>query len=127
MLCRVNGFAFKFEIETEAENIVLPGEPDIDVSSNVVMRMARDIPKYQNYKLYFDNYFTSLSLLEDLAKEGRILSFGTVRHNRIHKCKLPTDKVVPKTERGYSVPAWLRCDKTNKRYTNIDRPTPIYN
>ncbi|XP_023943092.1 piggyBac transposable element-derived protein 4-like [Bicyclus anynana] len=48
VLCGVTGFAYKFEIETGAENIVLPG----------------------------DNYFTSLSLLEHLAKEG-ILSLGT--------------------------------------------------
>lgn len=102
VLCGVTGFAYKFEIETGAENIVFPGEPDLGASSNVVMSMARDIPKYQNYKLYFDNNFTSLSLLEHLAKE-EILSLGTVRRNRIPNCKLPTDKEVSKKERGYSM------------------------
>ncbi|CAH2087871.1 unnamed protein product [Euphydryas editha] len=102
VLCGVTGFAYKFEIETGAENIVLPGEPDLGASSNVVVRMARDMPKYQNYKLYFDNYFTSLPLLEHLAKEG-ILSLGTVRRNRIPNCKLPADKELSKKERGYSM------------------------
>lgn len=101
VLCGVTGFAYKFEIEIRVENIVLPREPDLSASSIVVMRMARDIPKYQNYKLYFDNYFTSLPLLGHLAKEG-ILSLGTVRRNRIPNCKLPTDKEVSKKERGYS-------------------------
>lgn len=75
VLCGVTGLAYKFEIVTGTENIVLLGEPDI--GANLVMRMARGIPKYQNYYLYFDNYFTSLSLLEHLAKEG-ILSLETV-------------------------------------------------
>lgn len=77
-------------------------EPDLRASSNVVVRMARDIPRHQNYQLYFDNYFTSLALLEYLAKEG-ILSLGTVRRNRIPDCKLPADKEVMKKDRGFSV------------------------
>ncbi|GBP39627.1 hypothetical protein EVAR_25450_1 [Eumeta japonica] len=67
--------AYKIEPETGAENVMLTEEPDLRVSSNVVVRMARGIPRHQNYQLYFDNYFTSLALLEYLAKDG-ILSLG---------------------------------------------------
>lgn len=81
---------------------MLSNEPDLGASSNVVVRLARGIPRHQNYQLYFDNYFTSLALLEYLAKEG-ILSLGTVRRNRIPDCKLPADKEVMKKERGFSV------------------------
>ncbi|XP_045445825.1 piggyBac transposable element-derived protein 2-like [Melitaea cinxia] len=102
VLSGVSGFAYKIELETGAENIVLPAEPDLGPSSNVVVRMARVIPRHQNYQLYFDNYFTSLALLEYLGKEG-ILSLGTVRRNRIPDCKLPADKEVMKKERGFSV------------------------
>ncbi|CAG9567549.1 unnamed protein product [Danaus chrysippus] len=69
VLSGVSGFAYKIEPETRAENVVLPDEPDLGASSNVVVRMARGIPRHQNYQLYFDNYFTSLALLEYLAKE----------------------------------------------------------
>ena len=101
VLSGVSDFAYKTEIETGKENIVLDEEPDLGASSNVVMRLARMIPRHQNYRLYFDNYFTSLRLLEYLAKEG-ILSLGTVRRNRIPDCKLSTEKIIMKKERGYS-------------------------
>lgn len=101
VLSGVSGFAYRTEIETGKENIVLQGEPDLGASSNVVMRLARMIPRNQNFKLYFDNYFTSLRLMEYLAKEG-ILSLGTIRRNRIPDCKLSSEKVILKKERGYS-------------------------
>lgn len=102
VLSGVSGFAYKFEPETGSENVVLPDEPDLGASSNVVMRLSREIPHNENYRLYFDNYFTSLPLLEYLSKKG-ILSLGTVRRNRIPDCKLPTDKIMSKKDRGYSV------------------------
>lgn len=102
VLSGVSGFAYKFEPETGTENKVEPGEPDLGAASNVVVRLSREIPRNQNYRLYFDNYFTSLALLEYLAKEG-ILSLGTIRRNRIPDCKLPQDKEISKKDRGYSI------------------------
>ncbi|XP_067142488.1 piggyBac transposable element-derived protein 2-like [Centruroides vittatus] len=100
VLSGVSGFAYKTEVETGKENIVIQGEPDLGASSNVVMRLSRMIPRHQNFRLYFDNYFTSLRLLEYLAKEG-ILSLGTIRRNRIPDCKLSSEKLIMKKERGY--------------------------
>lgn len=101
VLSGVSGFAYKTEIETGKENVVLPEEPELGASSNVVVRLARMIPRHQNFQLYFDNYFTSLGLLEYLAKEG-IHSLGTVRRNRIPDCKLTPEKTMMKKPRGYS-------------------------
>ncbi|CAG4993290.1 unnamed protein product [Parnassius apollo] len=137
------------------ENILLPGEPILGASSNVVIRMARDTPCHQNYRLYYDNYFISLPLLEYLAKQG-ILSIlsGTIHRNRIPDCKLPKEKEMSKKVRGYSVEygidvatvAWKynevinlassfageisedkvqRYDSKNKRYVNIDCPNIV--
>ncbi|CAK1594464.1 unnamed protein product [Parnassius mnemosyne] len=102
VLSGVSGFAYKIEPETGSENVVLPNEPDLGASSNVIVRLSREIPRNQNYRLYFDNYFTSLPLLEYLSQNG-ILSLGTIRRNRIPDCKLPTDKEMSKKDRGYSV------------------------
>lgn len=102
VLSGVSGFAYKFEPETGAENVVGPNEPNLGAAANVVVRLAREIPRNQNYRLYFDNYFTSLLLLEYFAKQG-ILSLGTIRRNRIPDCKLPLEKEISKKERGYSV------------------------
>lgn len=54
VLSGVSGFAYKTEVETGKENVVLPGEPDLGASSNVVVRLARMIPRHQNFRLYFD-------------------------------------------------------------------------
>lgn len=96
-----SGFAYNTEVETGKENKVLQGEPDLGASSNVVVRLARIIPRHQKFKIYFDNYFTSLRLMEYLAKGG-ILSLGTIRRNRIPDCKLTSEKLMQKKERGYS-------------------------
>lgn len=102
VLCGTSGFAFNIEPETGMENFLQNGEPNLGASSNVVMRLARIIPRNQNYRLYFDNYFTSLPLLEYLANEG-IHSIGTIRRNRIPGCKLPTEKEMSKKKRGQSI------------------------
>lgn len=101
VLSGLSGFAYNTEIESGKENIVRAEEPDLGASSNVVVRLSRMIPRRQNYKVYFDNYFTSLHLLEYLAKEG-IYGLGTIRRNRIPNCKLPSEKELLNKDRGYS-------------------------
>ena len=57
------------------------------LGTSVVKRMSSIIEsdKYKNHVLHFDNFFTSYSLLEDLA--GRNLrAIGTVRSNRTESC-----------------------------------------
>lgn len=77
------------------------------------MRLARTIPINQNYKLFFDNYYTTLPLLVFL-KERKILSLGTVRRNRLKNVKLPYDNDIMKEPRG----TIAHC-KTNVRGTDI--------
>ncbi|XP_055914246.1 piggyBac transposable element-derived protein 3-like [Eupeodes corollae] len=102
ILCGVSGFGYNFEIYSGQENILEEGEPQLGASSNIVMRLARKIPNNSNYRLYFDNYYTSLPLIEHLARRG-IHSLGTVRKNRIPNCKLPDESFFRKQPRGTSV------------------------
>ena len=53
-------------------------EPDLYTAANIVMRLARRILKHKNYKVYFDNYYTSLPLLDYLLKNF-ISLLGTVQ------------------------------------------------
>ncbi|XP_036345520.1 uncharacterized protein LOC118754739 [Rhagoletis pomonella] len=101
VLSGVFGFAYTTEVETGKENVVKADEPDLGASSNVVVRLSRMILRHQNYRIYFDYYFTSLPLLEYLANEG-ILGLGTIRRSRIPDCKLSTEKAIMKKDRGYS-------------------------
>ncbi|KAL4126598.1 hypothetical protein QTP88_010810 [Uroleucon formosanum] len=82
-------------------------------SANVVVRLARIIPKRQSYKLFFDNYYTTLPLLVYLKKEN-ILSLGTVRRNRLKNVMLPDDSIMLKKPRG----TYDHC-VTNIRSTDI--------
>lgn len=72
------------------EHVNNPNIPDLNPSSNSVLPLAECIPPRKN-KLFFDNWFTSLSSLDHLASRG-IQCNGTVQQNRLHGLKFKTDK-----------------------------------
>ena len=53
----------------------------------------------RKFSLYFDNFFTSIKLLEHIQERGHGAS-GTVRCNRLEKCPLTNSKVFSKLPRG---------------------------
>lgn len=60
-----SGFVYKLEIYTGRVNDErLDHEPDLPPSSNVAVRLSRPLKNNQNYKVYFNNYYISLSLLD---------------------------------------------------------------
>lgn len=67
------------------------------LGASVVLQYADILMKmpYQSFHLYFDNYFTSLSLLKEL-KLRKIKGTGTVRENRIPQSPLSTAVEVKK-------------------------------
>lgn len=102
VLSGASGFAYNFEFCSGQENNSegrKASEPDLGASANVVMRLSRVIPTNQNFKLFFDNYYTTLPLLVYLKKRN-ILSLGTVRRNRLKNVMLPDDSILMKQPRG---------------------------
>ncbi|XP_046980562.1 piggyBac transposable element-derived protein 1-like [Schistocerca americana] len=77
----------------------IDAEPDLGASSNVVVRLCRNVPQNVNEKIYFDNYYTSIPQMHYLKGRG-ILSLGAVRRSRVHNKKLSDDKSLSKEERG---------------------------
>ena len=63
------------------------------------MRLAENIPRHRNYKLYYDNWFSSVNLAKRLKDEG-ILSVATVRPNRLKGCTMKEEKQLKKEGRG---------------------------
>lgn len=103
VLCDSHGFAYRFEVYNGAgDNVVLPGAPDLGTTANIVVRLCQTVPDFVHHVVYFDNLYTSLPLLVYLRARG-IYCLGTIRSNRIPNCKFPSDAVVNKKERGYSV------------------------
>jgi len=102
VMAGVSGFAYNVEIYSGQENnsdLRLPCEPDIGASANVVVRLARIIPSNNNFKLYYDNYYTSIQLMIYLKSRG-IESLGTVRRNRLKNVPFPSDTVMKSKDRG---------------------------
>lgn len=72
------------------------------------MRLSSSIPQNMNYKLFFDNWYTSLKLMAELHKKG-IFPLGTVNRKRLPNHDLWKIMVRPfrwtndKKGRGFSV------------------------
>ena len=63
-----SGFIYDFELYTGKGTV---GCPDgIGVSSAFVLRLAENISKHKNYKLFYDNWFSSLALSAELEKRN---------------------------------------------------------
>ena len=60
---------------------------DLGMGRSVVADLTVELPKDVDYKLFFDNLFTSLPLMEHLSKVG-IDGTGTIRHNKTEKAPL---------------------------------------
>lgn len=70
----------------------------LGLGGTVVKDLLSELPK-RPYHVVFDNYFTSLPLLTDLAESG-IGATGTLRKNRIEQCPMENAKLLAKKERG---------------------------
>ena len=67
-----SGYIYDFKVYTaktgaETDNFGL------GVSSGFVMRLTENIPRLQNYKLFYDDWFSSI----DLAKSSKMREFIT--------------------------------------------------
>jgi len=72
---------------------------NLGLSGDIVIRLSEIIPKNKNFKLSFDNWFTSYNLVVNLKSHG-ILGVGTVRSNRLSGCQFELDKNLKKSGRG---------------------------
>uniref|UniRef100_A0A3B3SQF8 PiggyBac transposable element-derived protein domain-containing protein n=1 Tax=Paramormyrops kingsleyae TaxID=1676925 RepID=A0A3B3SQF8_9TELE len=72
---------------------------DVGVSRDVVMKLTSTLPAGQNHKIFADNYFTSVPLVEHLKERG-IYYLGTVRMNRVKNCSMMDENDLKKKGRG---------------------------
>ena len=64
-----------------------------------VLGLVEEIPKNQNYRVFFNNRFSTLPLLIKLQSMG-ILSTATCFSNRVAACTLMSDKDLKAAEPG---------------------------
>ena len=95
VLAGENGLMIDFEVNQGKQKIAsmltdVPARPDMGLGEAVVLRLSQTLP--EGCKLYFDRFFTSLSLL-DVLSDKNIKATGTIMKNRIPKSvKIPTQK-----------------------------------
>lgn len=65
--------------------------------ADVLVELTQDV---KSFHFFFDNFFTSLHLLNELTVRG-IKATGTARQNRLCKCPIMDDKILKKKQRGY--------------------------
>nr|CAH7737569.1 unnamed protein product [Callosobruchus chinensis] len=81
---------------------------DLSIDEAMVKYFGHHSAK-QYHSVFFDNYFTSHSLLKMLRDKG-FRATGTIRENRTNKCPLPPKESMNKEERGHFR---YMFDKTN--------------
>ncbi|XP_018015118.1 piggyBac transposable element-derived protein 3 [Hyalella azteca] len=94
-----------------------PDVPDLKPSSNSVLHLAQIIPSNVNHHLFFDNWFTSLPLVDHLASRG-IWSCGTVRPSRLTGLtkEMKCQKQITKNGRGAYEAAKIVQDNSEALY-----------
>lgn len=75
-------------------------ESNMGLGAKVVISLSKSIQNPSESVVYFDNFFTSIQLLNYLKVNMDILSLGTLRKNRIQGCPLLSDKDLKKRGRG---------------------------
>lgn len=69
------------------------------VGADDVLKLTSTLLDNKNFKVYVDNIFTGLPLIEELQKHG-IQYVGRASSSRIYKCTLQSDRDLEKGGRG---------------------------
>ena len=69
------------------------------VEESVVLKVSSTLLSGHNFKVFADNYFTTLPLLDDL-KQSHFWYAGTIRIKRLSNCPLLCEKDMVKKGRG---------------------------
>ncbi|XP_008179985.1 piggyBac transposable element-derived protein 3-like [Acyrthosiphon pisum] len=91
-----NGYLFQFSPYGGASTKRIEGLP---LGSEVVFNLLESVENPNLHKVFFDNFFTSYSLMAMLREKG-FFATGTVRENRIGNYKLKSVKLLGKECKG---------------------------
>ncbi|XP_051574810.1 piggyBac transposable element-derived protein 3-like [Myxocyprinus asiaticus] len=98
VLAGSDGVPHNFEVYT-GKAVHLPELPDIGASGNVVLHLAEPVLKNRNFKLFFDNWFSSVPLMLVMSQQG-IHCLGTMRSNRLPGSSMMLDTDLKRSVRG---------------------------
>nr|XP_008278366.1 PREDICTED: piggyBac transposable element-derived protein 3-like [Stegastes partitus] len=99
----VSGFVYDFMVYTGKstfDGALQTPEKEFGLGGNVVLQLCRTIRNPCDCVVYFDNFFTSLSLISHLRESMGLRSLGTIRKNRLKGCRLAEDRDLLQRGRG---------------------------
>lgn len=99
VICGKSGKAHDFELYQGKGTGISEEHKSLGLGASVVLRLAENIPRFSNYKVCFDNYFTGFPLIRELQKHG-ILSLGVIKANRMQGCIMKSKNELKKEGRG---------------------------
>ncbi|KAF3837733.1 hypothetical protein F7725_009501 [Dissostichus mawsoni] len=102
----ISGMICDFDVYQGSVNGIR-AKSELELSGDVVMKLASTLPEGQNYKIYADNYFTCVPLVVKLLDHG-IHYVGTARKVRLPNCNLEDEKSLKpmKSRRWYVYIFW---------------------
>ena len=65
------------------------------------MNLTKTLSKHKNYKIFADNFFTGIPLVQTLLEDG-FFYVGTIHQPRMKNCQLKSEKELKKEDRGSS-------------------------
>lgn len=110
MLCGASGIIYRSIIYQGTTTLPANLRENYSATNGLVIHLSNRIPEHKGHKLFCDNYFTSLFLLQELLEKG-IFMAGTIRANRLEKCPLKPENQMKKIGRG-SCDSFVAEDKT---------------
>lgn len=114
IMCSADGYPYNFSVYCGKEE-----RRKLPLGSQVVMDLLQPVVNKENHVVFFDNFFTSHTLLVELTKQG-FRACGTIRDNRTGGCPLVAKKEFDKKKRGshdYRSDDTVLCAKWNDNNT----------
>lgn len=99
MLCGASGIIYRSVVYQGSSTLSVDLQEKYSATNGLVVHLAGRIPEHEGHKLYCDNYFTSLPLLQELLEKGVFVA-GTIRANRLETCPLKSEKQLNLCGRG---------------------------
>ncbi|XP_049764426.1 piggyBac transposable element-derived protein 2-like [Schistocerca cancellata] len=99
VFARAGSSGIEYDFEIYQGKGTVHNDTGLGISGDIVIRFVEGLPKYKNFKVFTDNWFTSYNLISALKNYG-ILAVGTVRPTRLQGCNLKADSELKKQGRG---------------------------
>ncbi|KAK2723484.1 hypothetical protein QYM36_001971, partial [Artemia franciscana] len=93
----ISGIVYHIEIYTGKGAVEIS---ELGQGTDVVLWLVENLPRFMNFKLFFDNFYTGIDLIHKLRVEYGIESCGMIRSNRMRGAVLDTDANMKKKVRG---------------------------